>query len=371
LTVAAFAAFTYGFLPLFFTADVFSMLLFITIFILLLIGIPLILFPLRLETRRLQMNKIIENDLGLPGERVESYSYPQVERHFFLSIISGLLLVETVVLYLVMTRLADGKHDPFVSALILGVVASVVLITTIYYRIGRYFLEICRTKQNYLAAPPLVDNPFAIALTKAKNPHIPDDPLKKSGVSRLASCIALIGLGVWYFSFYSWDKHPIPLGIGVLLSIVVFWHYAILKEWNRWLRNTYIISITGLMMLALHYIEFGVFNFIFSDSPVRADSDSRDCQMLNESFLQITLPMLLFFNVCRFFEERRKKRHSQEQESDRDKLLREAIAKFDPAMMIADEPEVAAQPFPRHWIWIIGLYAAVIAAVFCVGVLIQ
>ena len=44
-------------------------------------------------------------------------------------------------------------------------------------------------------------------------------------------------------------------------------------------------------------------------------------------------------------------------------------SRFDPTTMIADEPEVAAKPFPRHWIWIIGLYAAAIVVLWCVGVL--
>ena len=56
---------------------------------------------------------------------------------------------------------------------------------------------------------------------------------------------------------------------------------------------------------------------------------------------------------------------------DREERIREAIARFDPATMTADEPEVAAKPFPQRWIWIIALYAAAIVAAGCLGVLLR
>ena len=35
--------------------------------------------------------------------------------------------------------------------------------------------------------------------------------------------------------------------------------------------------------------------------------------------------------------------------------------------MTDDEAEVEAKPFPKYWLWIPGLYAAAIVAMFCVG----
>jgi len=56
---------------------------------------------------------------------------------------------------------------------------------------------------------------------------------------------------------------------------------------------------------------------------------------------------------------------------DEELFFREAIARFDPVTMTADEPEVAAKPFPRRWIWIIALCAAAIVAVECLGVVMK
>ena len=49
---------------------------------------------------------------------------------------------------------------------------------------------------------------------------------------------------------------------------------------------------------------------------------------------------------------------------------KEAIARFDPATMTEDEPEVVAKPFPKQWLWILGLYAAAIVVMGCVGVMV-
>ena len=49
---------------------------------------------------------------------------------------------------------------------------------------------------------------------------------------------------------------------------------------------------------------------------------------------------------------------------------KEAIARFDPVTMTEDEPEIAAQPFPRRWLWILGLYTIAIVVMGCVGVMV-
>jgi hypothetical protein len=66
---------------------------------------------------------------------------------------------------------------------------------------------------------------------------------------------------------------------------------------------------------------------------------------------------------------RAKREKCAETKSDIDILRRESIARYNPGTMTPDEPEVAAKPFPRRWIWIMALYAVAIVALGCVGVL--
>jgi len=81
------------------------------------------------------------------------------------------------------------------------------------------------------------------------------------------------------------------------------------------------------------------------------------------------MALCILLLLCDWFKEGKKE--SDDAKSGREILLREAIARFDPVTMTADEPEVAAKPFPRHWIWILGLYAVAIVVMGCLGVLLR
>jgi hypothetical protein len=116
-------------------------------------------------------------------------------------------------------------YKPSVYIPMLATIAVVAVVTAVYYPLGRYFLEICRTKQNFLAAPPLIDTPFETALMKSGK-HIgsvdhPQKTGKMFGIFLLI-WIGVAGVGLWYFSWYSWDKHPIPLGISAFLLVALF-----------------------------------------------------------------------------------------------------------------------------------------------------
>ena len=176
-----------------------------------------------------RLKRIVENDLGLSGEHVESCTYPQVERRFFLSLLTNLLLAVILHIAFVGNVIVFSKDVAALSFLflaqMLGGMLAIALATAVYYALGRSLLETCRTKQTFLNAPPLVDNALEVLLVK--------------------TC-----------------KHP-----------------------------------------------------------------------------------------------------------DKEAILREAIARFDPATMTEDEPEVAAKPFPRHWFWFGGFYAVFMFGMFCLAVM--
>jgi len=118
------------------------------------------------------------------------------------------------------------------------------------------------------------------------------------------------------------------------------------------------------LVLALEYIEFG--GFYLSAVWTNPSYPRTMIHIMNWTFiLGAALSILLL--LCYWFKEGKEER----EESGRDVLLREAIARFDPVTMTADEPEVAAKPFPKRWIWIIGLYAVAIVAMGCLGVLLR
>ena len=322
-----------------------------------------------------KMKGIIENDLDLPGPRIESYSYSQVERRFFLSLITNLLLTATTLALFIGVALFEGRNvgDTMHVTLIVGFITGVAVITAVYYPLGRYFLKICRTKQNFLAAPPLVDNPFEVALQKTgKVPASVDHPRKTGGMFGiiLLVWIGYIGGGVWYFSQYSWDKHPIPLGICAVFAILIFGMSKVLIRKIKSQRGAASVNILQLLCivalaLVLEFIEFGGIGF--SDLWTKQRDPRNLIHFMNLTALLIC-PCHLLLQCHLWF--KAKQEESDDKVSGKETLLQEAIARYDPVTMIADEPEVCAKPFPRRWLWILGLYAAAIVMMFCVGVLV-
>jgi len=314
---------------------------------------------------------VLENDLGLLGVQVESYSYPQVERQFFLSLITNILLAETILAICVGAGLFSGDylHPVFLIGIVI-IVAVPAVFTAVYYPLGRYFLEICRTKQNFLAAPPLVNNPFEVTLQTIGKPAELDYPKKIRGMFGidLLAKIGLIGVGIFYFSWYSWEKHPIPLATCAFLFFALFAvNFALAKRFKKPkisipVGMLFYVCFLGLI-LALEHIEFG--GFYFSDAWKEAFSQEPRHPIRWMNATAILTPV--FIVPLQFYYWYRTKRDENDEKEIR---LREAIARYNPATMIADEPEIAAKPFPRHWIWIFGLYAAAIVAAGCVGVLV-
>ena len=187
----------------------------------------------------------------------------------------------------------------------------------------------------------------------------------------LLGWIGMAGVGIWYFSLYSWDKHPIPLGICVVLFVLVFWiGHVLLKRTKSQrsgaLNNFLQFLCIGILTCVLEYIEFGsIYLLDCLTKPPEPIGAIRGANLGVIAAAICHIPLQLY----RWFTAKRDEYINKE--SGRDTLICEAIARFDPVTMTADEPEVEAKPFPRHWIWIFGLYAAAIVVMGCLGVLLR
>jgi len=318
------------------------------------------------------MKRIVENDLGLPGAHVESYSYPQVERRFFLSLITNFLVAETLIVIFAVLAMSEGSHLAF-FAITAAISILTAVIAAVYYPLGRYFLEICRTKHNFLAAPPLIDDPFDLLLLKKSKTAFPRLSPNKSkvmfGIS-LLQWIGVIGFCIYYFSFYSWDKYPIPKGICAVLLVagaaMLFVLEKRMKKPHVWLTGVVSALWMVFLLFVLEYIELGNIYFVeFCLRPISVERPN-PIQVMNTMMVFITI---FFIPASLYHGFRVTQEKSGDKETNDETFLREAIARFDPVTMTADEPEVAAKPFPKRWIWIIGFYAVGIVVVYCLGVL--
>ena len=258
----------------------------------------------------------------------------------------------------------------FSATLFFMAIAAVSMV--FYYPLGRYFLETCRTKQSFLAAPPLIDKPFETLL---KNASMSDNFMsaeKQTGKMYMGQVIYWVGyvvLVIIMFSFYSWDKHPILLGICVALLFPLLWGLSRMykrekRQSDVALRNTLIMLGFPVFFLLLEYIELGGIYTFSAVAGKPTDFNSYGIHALTFSMVL----MSVFLTPLYLFQWYMARREERNERADEQMLLREAIACYNPAAMTADEPEVLAKPFPRRWIWGIGLYAAALVAAWCVGV---
>jgi hypothetical protein len=176
--------------------------------------------------------------------------------------------------------------------------------------------------------------------------------------------------GVYYFSWYSWDKHPVLLGICAFLLTVLFAGEPLLSKRITKQTDASLLAIlfflsTALLIMALEYIESGGIDFTFLWTEPRGFKPFNAVHFANMTMLLVSiLQILRQLGIW----SRAKREEYRDKESGKDALIREAIARFDPATMIADEPVAEALPFPRRWIWILGLYASAIVVLYCIGV---
>jgi tetratricopeptide (TPR) repeat protein len=136
---------------------------------------------------------------------------------------------------------------------------------------------------------------------------------------------------------------------------------------NAFLQSFFLTFFMATLALALEYIEFGCIDLRNVWTRPTPHEPRNLIHVMNMTIIFMTI----FFAPLHLFQWWKAKREeSEDKESGKDKKLRDAIAQFDPATMIAEEPLVEAQPFPKRWLWIIGLYAVVIAVLFYVAPLI-
>ncbi len=321
-----------------------------------------------------KMIRIIENDLGLAGPRTESYSYPRIEKRFFRSFITNVLVFETLAAAVVILTSSDGSSSqPF---FLLGLLAATVIaggIGTIYYLLGRYFLEICRTKRNFLAAPPLIDRPFEVALLKTGKTLASVDHPRKGGMAFGVYLLMWTGIpvfGIYYLSHYSWDKNPVGLGICAVLQLgglIAQWLLSRKIKHDQWVLLQIAFCIYScLVILLMEKIEFGG---IFIFDRVTSQLYSQPGQTVHSMNMMLLVMALCYIPIQLIYWLRTRHREKNEQQSGKEQQIREAIARYDPETMIEDEPVSEARPFPRRWIWILGVYGAMIIAILCLGVI--
>ncbi|GHT45503.1 hypothetical protein FACS189454_05100 [Planctomycetales bacterium] len=329
--------------------------------------------------------KIIESDLGL-REYVKSYSFRQVERRFHQSFIPNILIIETICGAGLIFPLIDGHGSLILVFGTLGLTCVLSLILYTYYIFGINFMKLCRSDKSMRDYPPLLDDPFEIALgRKFKSPiSIDHSHRREAGRLNYLKYILWIGMGgAVLLMLYSidWSNQPV-LTVGGMLGIALglFISNYLNKQQIESLKNQYLFTV----VLAIYNIGCA----LLMANTQRGSATLQE--YLQSAFMagygcvfQNALVIFLLINVIgailSFVQWIRIKPEvvggfgsrslfnvsADKYDAER---LREAIANYKPTDT-EDEPEMPAFS-ARKWFWICFIYGAILLAIFAVFCLI-
>jgi tetratricopeptide (TPR) repeat protein len=347
---------------------------------------PIIITPLAflmgigIHNRLLNRNKqIIESDLGL-REHVKSYSYRQIEQRFYRSFIPNIFIIETICGAGLIIPLLDGPRSAIPALSTLGVTGLLSLILYTYYIFGINFMKLCRSNKSMIEYPPLLDDPFEVALfRKFKNPaSIDHNHWRRAGRLNYFQYFTWIGMGgclLFFLCCVNWSNHPILTAVGMsAIPLGVF----IGSYFNK---RTVSLKNIHLSIVFLSIYNVGCILFLAN---LHRGSETLQ-EYLQGAFMSGQEPffqnMIVFFlviyvaaGIYSFVQWIRTKPEAKVLgnlnffETDTDKYdterLREAVAVYKPTDT-EDEPEIPAFP-KRKWFWICFLYGVLFLLAFAV-----
>ncbi len=181
--------------------------------------------------RNLRLFKqVVLHDLGLAGFPGELYSISDIVQVFHRSIIASMLFLETLFGLAIVLPATDESANLLYLGCAFGIFALFCLLWFGFYLFGQQLIRICRTKEEFLAASPLVNDPFGIALGKTLISPGSIENLKQAGPMGYVAKFTLVALtlaAVWFLTvFIDWSRRPIPTGICVALGVLFLWWYS-------------------------------------------------------------------------------------------------------------------------------------------------
>ncbi|GHT44693.1 hypothetical protein FACS189454_02780 [Planctomycetales bacterium] len=324
---------------------------------------------------RFRSKKIIESDLGLWHGKVKEYSYPQVERRFYWSLITNVIILETVLVVQVLPQLLGDLlvYSRFLYWSLLGFAVLSCLFIYTAYVFGLHFLKLCRSPASMIEYPPLIDKPFETMLgRKMVNPILMkyNKETKSLFWLNLAVGMGCVCVLLWEVAMLNWQNNPIltavcviAVAIGLAAAIFVSPRYESPKQghlFNGWVALGVAVCFYILACVEINSYALSDFWHNISALPSQSDGHLLSFISLVASIIFVTLASIICF-VWYFW---LRNREASAAGIDYTNRLQEAIAQYAPTG-IEDEPETPAFP-TRKWFWICFLYGAILLIGFAV-----
>lgn len=260
--------------------------------------------------------------------------------------------------------------------------------------LGRQLIDMVRSKENFLATPPVIDSPFEVALGRSFKSQVSIDHPRQADKMYGIAVLAWLAIGasaVWFFAnFIDWHQNPLLSGLCILLLFIAAPVHGriVLRAKNR--KSAHLSSaLFGLFDAALILLLAKLQSESFSLNSIWKGMNS--FENANSLFLMIWPYMFACFTIVsivsliqwsrekplqeelaitnepisdedkaigRWVERQADNRNREPFYSDED--IREATERYEPE----DEPVQETCRFPRSWAWICSVYAIMIMVAF-------
>ncbi len=335
--------------------------------------IPLVSLFLRISSHQ-RLKDFVEADLGIAERPVKSYSVTEIARCIRSALFVNLLLVETLLGIALILPVSDGSINLIYVLVCLGIASLLGLFFYGHYRFGFFLLELCRDESSLRNAPPLIDKPFETALGRTGlNPASPDDisPKRRPYLMSIWQWSGIVVIGAWYASLLDWTIRPIPTALCVAgFFLVGLGLPAVLVKRFQKLADRALIAgvfafVNAFFFAAILSFQCGGFSLALiwpKASAPGMGSVVYSCLL----FLFVICIAAGIGNVIWWLQHNRPNRLHRDAEYDA--RVQEAIQRYKP-FDSGTETAVETPGLPERWLWIFGLYSAVIVALWCFAVL--
>ncbi len=315
-----------------------------------------------------QLRQALDHELGLPGSTPRFRTFPEIERQFHRTLTTNILLLETVPLLLFFPYWYSGMLGNVFLFLPMQliIVGSGVAMLYYYYRLGRTFLDMCRSPESFRNSPPLIADPFAFVLKRqGLFPQFADASSKMAWLN-YAPLILMIPAAVFFFPLLDWSKHPVALGFSTALLVgggfLTLWLLRHAKSQS----NGLLVAMGGdlffiAVVLLFETVQCGGFSLARF---VREAQSGQLAHFMSLSMIVLTLGILPDHFILWLMVRRREKRDENAGYGD---AVREAITRFDPAKAISDEPVLPPLRFPKRFFAGFVLYGLIVVSMIQLG----
>jgi len=177
----------------------------------------IVLFPFWVKYKK-NIKDAILHDLGFSVSSFNYLSFRRLERRLCTALLVNILIFNIVGYFIILKPTIQGGGDLLKVIVAASLYTIAALFFYMMYLLGRKLLELCRTPEDLIQSPPLIDNPFSSLVYGKRNQR---NQVKQSNqLFRITFSIAIL---CFLVAFAEWRYNPILLAICITAICVTYY----------------------------------------------------------------------------------------------------------------------------------------------------